>query len=173
MTTHTPNLTDYQTVSIPSKCYENHPLRMVLSETQYNPKAIYCPVCDISYKPNDAVPRPTNVPCDCLKEFGENCPRCPRPNPTVMTSGGLFEEIRYNCTGEIYNDEYILDLIKQRDAALTASKDKEIERLRDALAELQLLGEQGMKPEYHEWICFHDKVSLIAREALKSSGETA
>lgn len=42
----------------------------------------------------------------------------------------------------------------------------EIERLRVALGELKTLGEQGMKPDYSEWLTFHDKVAKIATDAL-------
>ncbi len=44
--------------------------------------------------------------------------------------------------------------------------DKENERLRAALVELKTLGEQGMKPDYTEWLTFHDKVAKVATEAL-------
>ncbi len=43
----------------------------------------------------------------------------------------------------------------------------EIERLRAALATLKTLGEEGMKPDYKEWITFHEKVAQIATEALQ------
>lgn len=42
----------------------------------------------------------------------------------------------------------------------------ENERLRSALIELKTLGEQGMKPDYKEWLTFHDKVAAIANAAL-------
>lgn len=42
----------------------------------------------------------------------------------------------------------------------------EIERLRVALIELATLGEEGMKPDYGEWLTFHDKVAQVARRAL-------
>jgi len=42
----------------------------------------------------------------------------------------------------------------------------EIERLRAALEELAALGEQGMKPDYGEWLTFHDKVAKVARDAI-------
>lgn len=42
-----------------------------------------------------------------------------------------------------------------------------IERLRLALEEIASLGEQGMAPNYSEWLTFHDKVAMISREALK------
>jgi hypothetical protein len=38
--------------------------------------------------------------------------------------------------------------------------------LRAALEELAVLGEEGMKPDYREWLTFHDKVAQIARNAL-------
>jgi hypothetical protein len=38
--------------------------------------------------------------------------------------------------------------------------------MREALEELQRLGEEGMKPDYAEWLTFHDKVAKIARDAL-------
>lgn len=43
----------------------------------------------------------------------------------------------------------------------------EIERLRAALTELAELGEQGMKPDYSEWLTFHNKVAQVARRALQ------
>ena len=36
----------------------------------------------------------------------------------------------------------------------------------EALEELVVLGERGMKPDYNEWITFHDKVAQVARSAL-------
>ena len=36
----------------------------------------------------------------------------------------------------------------------------------EALEQLAVLGEEGMKPDPAEWITFHDKVSQIARAAL-------
>ena len=39
-------------------------------------------------------------------------------------------------------------------------------RLQDALRELKTLGEVGMKPDYREWLTFHDKVAQIATAAL-------
>ena len=39
-------------------------------------------------------------------------------------------------------------------------------RLRDALKEIARLGEEGMKPDYNEWLTFHDKIAQIARAAL-------
>lgn len=42
----------------------------------------------------------------------------------------------------------------------------ENERLRAALEELATLGEEGMKPDYGEWLTFHDKVAKVARGAL-------
>jgi hypothetical protein len=35
-----------------------------------------------------------------------------------------------------------------------------------ALQELQRLGEEGMKPNYGEWLTFHDKVAQVARKAI-------
>ncbi len=41
-----------------------------------------------------------------------------------------------------------------------------------ALEELATLGEQGMEPDYTEWVTFHDKIAQIARAAiLKARGE--
>lgn len=40
--------------------------------------------------------------------------------------------------------------------------------LEEALEQLADLGEQGMKPDYGEWLTFHDKVSAVARAALRS-----
>ena len=48
---------------------------------------------------------------------------------------------------------------------LTAERD----RLREALTELAELGEVGMKPDYGEWLTFHDKVAQVARRALEQS----
>ena len=45
---------------------------------------------------------------------------------------------------------------------------EEITNLRKALRELAELGEQGMKPDYREWLTFHDKVAKVARKALGS-----
>ncbi len=45
--------------------------------------------------------------------------------------------------------------------------------LRAALKELQALGEEGMKPNYAEWLTFHDKVADVARRALMASGYSA
>lgn len=45
---------------------------------------------------------------------------------------------------------------------------EEIAGLRKALHELAELGEQGMKPDYREWLTFHDKVAQVARKALGS-----
>lgn len=42
----------------------------------------------------------------------------------------------------------------------------ETERFRAALTELATLGEQGMEPNYREWLTFHDKVAKVARDAL-------
>jgi hypothetical protein len=56
-------------------------------------------------------------------------------------------------------------LLEKRDATistLTAERD----RMAGALREIQRLGEQGMEPDYTEWLTFHDKVAQIAREAL-------
>jgi hypothetical protein len=52
------------------------------------------------------------------------------------------------------------------DALLVAAD--EIERLRAALEELATLGEQGMKPQYSEWLTFHEKVAKVARDAIRS-----
>lgn len=42
----------------------------------------------------------------------------------------------------------------------------------EALKELERLGNEGMKPDYKEWLTFHDKVAQIARQALaKSEGK--
>ena len=38
--------------------------------------------------------------------------------------------------------------------------------MREALEKLAIMGEQGMKPSYHEWLTFHDKVAQIARAAI-------
>ena len=35
-----------------------------------------------------------------------------------------------------------------------------------ALEQLATLGEQGMRPEFDEWLAFHDKVAQVARAAL-------
>jgi len=40
------------------------------------------------------------------------------------------------------------------------------DELAAALLALAVLGEQGMKPDYNEWLTFHDKVAHVAREAL-------
>lgn len=42
----------------------------------------------------------------------------------------------------------------------------ENERLRAALHELIRLGEEGMRPDYNEWLTFHEKVAQIARKVL-------
>ena len=47
-------------------------------------------------------------------------------------------------------------------AALKAERD----RLLLALEGLAILGEQGMKPDYQEWLTFHDEVAQVARRAL-------
>lgn len=40
--------------------------------------------------------------------------------------------------------------------------------LEDALQTLKIMGEEGMIPDYSEWLSFHDKVAQIARQALNS-----
>lgn len=40
-------------------------------------------------------------------------------------------------------------------------------KLRAALKQLVFLGEEGMKPDYKEWITFHDEIVQIARAALE------
>lgn len=50
----------------------------------------------------------------------------------------------------------------------------EIEQMRKALTELKTLGERGMKPDYKEWLTFHDKVAAVASAALhKEKGPNA
>ncbi len=41
-----------------------------------------------------------------------------------------------------------------------------------ALKELAKLGREGMKPNYREWLTFHDKVALIAESAIDSATVT-
>lgn len=43
----------------------------------------------------------------------------------------------------------------------------EIDPMRNALRQLQTLGKEGMKPDYQEWLTFHDKVAQIAATALR------
>ncbi len=43
--------------------------------------------------------------------------------------------------------------------------------LLEALEKLAELGEQGMKPDYGEWLTFHDKVAQIARAAITRAKE--
>jgi hypothetical protein len=57
--------------------------------------------------------------------------------------------------------------LQDKIAALTIERDK----LRAALEEIAILGEQGMKPDYSEWLTFHDKVAQIARRALATDGK--
>jgi hypothetical protein len=52
----------------------------------------------------------------------------------------------------------------ERDAALAR-----VRALETALEELAELGEKGMKPNYGEWLTFHDKVAQVARSALSES----
>jgi len=40
-----------------------------------------------------------------------------------------------------------------------------------ALEELAKMGEEGMKPDYNEWLCFHDKVAQVARDAIAKATE--
>lgn len=46
------------------------------------------------------------------------------------------------------------------------------QKFEKALRDLAVLGEQGMKPDYKEWLTFHDKVSQVARAALNLSDDT-
>ena len=46
--------------------------------------------------------------------------------------------------------------------------ERERDDLRKALELLAVLGEQGMQRDYQRWLTFHDKVSEIARDALRS-----
>ncbi len=78
-------------------------------------------------------------------------------------------------------DEYDLPTAL-RDAAGNAPKGRwplleeaadEIVRLRAALDQVAILGEQGVKPDYAEWLTFHDKVAQVARMALGISIEQA
>jgi hypothetical protein len=41
-----------------------------------------------------------------------------------------------------------------------------------ALKELAKLGREGMKPDYNEWLTFHDKVALIAESAIAKATVT-
>ena len=41
-----------------------------------------------------------------------------------------------------------------------------IEKLREALEMLAILGEEGMEPDFLHWLSFHDKVASVARKAL-------
>jgi hypothetical protein len=43
---------------------------------------------------------------------------------------------------------------------------RENERLRDALEKLKQMGIEGMEPDPTRWLAFHDKVALIAHDAL-------
>jgi hypothetical protein len=43
----------------------------------------------------------------------------------------------------------------------------EIDPMRTALRTIKTLGEEGMKPDYTEWLTFHDKVAQIATAALR------
>jgi hypothetical protein len=60
---------------------------------------------------------------------------------------------------------------KYHDALRLRQQDQaRIAQLEAALRELQELGEQGMKPDYREWLTFHDKVALVSRTALETGG---
>jgi hypothetical protein len=57
------------------------------------------------------------------------------------------------------------------DESVIAEANDEIERMRAALEKIARLGEEGMKPNYEEWLTFHDKVAQIAREASLNRGK--
>ena len=55
-------------------------------------------------------------------------------------------------------------------AALSA-RDERIAVLEKALEQIAAMGEEGMKPDYGEWLTFHDKVAQIARSVLSTKGD--
>ena len=66
--------------------------------------------------------------------------------------------------------EAIEELWEGREVAKSTIDHLERERddLRKALELLAVLGEKGMQRDYQRWLTFHDKVSEIARDALRS-----
>lgn len=42
----------------------------------------------------------------------------------------------------------------------------ENERMREALEELRVLGEQGAPPDHSRWLAFHDRVAEVAKRGL-------
>lgn len=62
-----------------------------------------------------------------------------------------------------FSEKFPKDSLEQRGLIAAAT---EIVRLRTALSELRDLGREGMKPDYTEWLTFHDKVAQVATEAL-------
>ncbi len=59
----------------------------------------------------------------------------------------------------------------RRDAAFIVRACNVHEELLAALETLAQLGEEGMGPNYQEWITFHDKVAQIARAAIAKTKE--
>jgi len=48
---------------------------------------------------------------------------------------------------------------------------KDVSVLVEALEELSQLGHEGMKPDYTQWLTFHDRVAEVSDKALKAFGE--
>ena len=85
-----------------------------------------------------------------------------KPNLTEGPSTESGSHVIYSDNREIarvYGDK---DLPVKANARLIAAAPE----LLEALEQLAVLGEEGMKPDPTEWITFHDKVAQIARAAL-------
>lgn len=103
------------------------------------------------------------------------CPFCGRDPYHYVDNGIGMEAVAVNCC------ELGVDLFSRRekepesitvywdDFLKIAGKLADLQAATEALEELAILGEEGMKPNYGEWLTFHDKVANVARSALGQS----
>ena len=84
--------------------------------------------------------------------------RMPDDDPKWSSTGKL-------CTNGAWPCEMSTTLASLE--AENARLEARVKRLEEALRNLVKLGKEGMKPDYNEWLTFHDKVAQVAEQALE------
>lgn len=86
--------------------------------------------------------------------------------PTVMTDiVGTIEQLAFEIPPPNHITPQIIQAcqgIRTELSRLRAEREKLVEGLR----EIQRVGEEGMKPDFGNWLTFHDKIAVLARSLL-------
>jgi len=90
------------------------------------------------------------------------------PNCKYTFGGTLADRITHiNCVyGYKYFGDYELSDEQKNAVGEMIAIANRVPKLIAALLEIAVLGEQGMRPDYGDWLTFHDNVAHIARSAI-------